>query len=257
MVFSAGLMLAAAAGMRAWRTSDTELTQQGISRRKLFKRRLVHAMMVLGTVAHVQLCLRCLQGLVCVVDAEGTHRLLQEPTLVCYSDFPATFGIILVLVPFYVVGFPALCWWVLYRGVLKSRSPGQDESSAAETSVTDRSDSAVPPLKPAASVRHSALYTSKRFAKYGFLHRGLRVSIVCEAGLNVVCWQDRYWWFRLVAFPVSLVLAVQQTATNSISLRTFLALFGCSVEVVLIAALLPFTKPSSNVVRTIRIVPPY
>lgn len=144
----------------------------------------------------VQLCLRAFQGIACLTDPSTHERLLvQDTSLQCYSGFPATFGFICVLIAVYGVGFPALCAYVLYRGVSKSRTPKSSQSEPApphvESASTDQQPSTSAshgpqPIARDVSVRYGELHNEKRFSKYAFLHRGVKV-VNCDVAFGLRC----------------------------------------------------------------------
>lgn len=189
LVFCVSGCFAAASGMYAACVSDKELRQQDVSRSKKFKRRLVHSLVILGTIAYsqvctyrnvcvtllifLQVCRRMFQVIVCHHTPAG-DRNVYDQSLRCYSSYMTTTVFICLLLVFYGIGFPALCLYVLFRGVKKSRTSAANEAETVPAQK-DITASTSPPLSHTASVRYDHLHHSKRSSKYGFLFRGVRV----------------------------------------------------------------------------------
>eukprot|EP00456_Euglypha_rotunda_P079486 TRINITY_DN763_c0_g1_i10.p1 TRINITY_DN763_c0_g1~~TRINITY_DN763_c0_g1_i10.p1 ORF type:complete len:1178 (-),score=130.33 TRINITY_DN763_c0_g1_i10:10-3168(-) len=111
----AGVLFTLAALLRAVFLPISKKKASRISRFKVFKRRLVHAMIILGCICYLQFCLRAFQGLTCN-NVNGSLRLRVELNVTCYSsEHLATAVAIYFLLVFYAFGFPAWCAYILRR----------------------------------------------------------------------------------------------------------------------------------------------
>jgi hypothetical protein len=116
---TAGVFVASA-GIRAAVMSDQRVIATGVSRLKIFKRRAISALVTLGTIVYLQVAFRVIEGLHCERTEADGHRLsvqLDEP---CYADrHLAAYPVLLLLLVFYLIGFPLSAVFVLRRAAAK------------------------------------------------------------------------------------------------------------------------------------------
>ena len=176
---------------------------------------LFHLALFAGVLAYFQVCIRILQGIACVRASDGSLRLLADLSLRCYSDFPATAFFNFLFLFVYIIAFPVLCVYLVYRGTHKStRSASSISTPSHSIGNADDADKQldVPDEQPASTkqahsnelpvenetsdtneparqqqiasrmnrqstsrVVHDRLHDPKRTSKYGFLYRDLKV----------------------------------------------------------------------------------
>ena len=111
------------------------------------------------------MCIRILQGIACIRASDGSLRLLADLSLRCYSDFPATAFFNFMFLFVYVIAFPVLCVYLVYRGTHKStpHSRGASAISTPSHSIGNADDADKQPVpdelpdadKQSASTKHT------------------------------------------------------------------------------------------------------
>jgi hypothetical protein len=113
--FVASLGFILAAGIRAATVKANIVASSGVGRMKLWKRRSVHSLVILGAIVYLQFCIRSLQALNCT-ERNGKSVLLVEPSTQCYKgSHLVTASFIWIFLIVYGVGFPLWCFYIVRR----------------------------------------------------------------------------------------------------------------------------------------------
>ena len=122
------MLLACAAGMRAWRKTHRETRWQPDPQSttgksvvyKLFKNRAVRAVTITLYLMYMRLTIAALELMHCVARFDGQMRLPAEPSVVCYSTASHLSVVWLAWLVLFVVslGFPAAAVFLLRRAFL-------------------------------------------------------------------------------------------------------------------------------------------
>lgn len=74
VAFAGGMFFVASLVRAYFVFNAQQVKDSGVARSKLFKRRLVHSLIILLTLAYLQLCIRMIEGVACEAGADGSKR---------------------------------------------------------------------------------------------------------------------------------------------------------------------------------------
>jgi len=112
--------------------------EEAVTWQKYFKRRAIHSLVILATIAYLQVAIRIFDAVNCE-DVNGQELLVAELSTVCYQGGNMAAAIVaFILMPLYLAAFPIWAFYIVKRSYTKGA------------------------------------YDLKRAEKYGYLYRNLK-----------------------------------------------------------------------------------